>query len=117
MEPLNLVKLYRLQIGKGEGLDVSRKSGTGLGLCFAPPWSWIVESKAGAMPWDRYRYLYQGLLSEMPIEKVQELYAYGVECGFELGLLCYCKSGYHCHANLLIEWLVKSWPDWFEVKL
>jgi len=113
-----LVQLWRAQLGSAEGLDVSRKSGGPLGLHFAPTWDLVMAGKRGQIDWCEFSRLYTRQLdSTVNAEDVLRLYREGVVRGGKLCLLCYCKAGKNCHTLVLIEWLVKHYPEHFEVKV
>ena len=76
------VRLARAQLTRGEagpgGIDVTRKSGRGLGLLFAPTWDMIMQHKRGCITDEEYTRRYLVILGKVPREAVDKLYQYGL---------------------------------------
>ena len=89
-------------------LDVTAKSGTGIGKVFAPTWAMVKGVKSGAKPIADYSTCYRGIyLAARESGAVRQLFDLIENCD-ELILLCYCSEGYFCHTLLLKEWLIKD---------
>lgn len=97
------------------GLDVTRKTGTGLGANFAPTWEMIMGHKSGAIDDATYSERYFEILDALPESIFQELHRYGLEQGGRLVLQCYCASGKFCHTILLIQYLRSRYQELFRV--
>lgn len=102
--------------GDGEGLDVTRKTGAGLGLVFAPPWELVEAHKHGRMTDEEYTWRYQAILRAIPDERFHEAWRLGMDhFNGRLVLLCYCKDGKFCHTYLLINHILERFPDLFSI--
>lgn len=102
--------------GDGGGLDVTRKSGVGLGLVFAPPWELVTAHKQGSMTDEDYTSRYMAQLQAIPDEKYHEAWRLAVQhFDGRLVLRCYCKDGKFCHTYLLIEHMLERFPDLFSI--
>jgi hypothetical protein len=102
--------------GDGAGLDVTRKTGKGLGLAFAPPWDMVEAHKHGRMSDEDYTLRYQSQLEGIHDERYHELWRLAMDhFAGRLVLRCYCKDGVFCHTYLLINHLLKRFPDLFSI--
>jgi hypothetical protein len=111
-----LVKISRAPLwrGDGGGLDVTRKTGRGLGLVFAPPWNMVEAHKHGRMTDERYTELYLEQLRRIPDERYHELWQLAVvHFNARLVLRCYCKDGAFCHTYLMIDHMLERFPALF----
>lgn len=95
------------------GLDVTRKTGVGLGAKFAPTWEMIMGHKSGAIDDAEYAERYFEILDMLPEQAFEDLHQYGLEQGGRLVLQCYCASGKFCHTILLIQYLRQKHGDKF----
>jgi DNA polymerase III epsilon subunit-like protein len=107
------VTLKRGQVGKSDGVDVTVKSATGLGVAFAPTWEMVSGHKGGTMGDIEYKHLYTEILETAGDKAFQKLWEAGTSNGSKLTVLCYCPSGKFCHTHLLVEHAVKRYPQWF----
>jgi uncharacterized protein YeaO (DUF488 family) len=109
---MKTVTVDRAQIGKKAGLDVTVKSGSGIGKAFAPTWDMVMGYRNGPISSHQYTEQYNAILESVPIEVWRRLYLHGKKSG-GLTFLCYCKDGDFCHTNLLIQYLVDDPYDLF----
>ena len=106
---LRLPKLSESELNPGTVvLDVTVKSGVGIGKLFAPTWQMVMGVKSGEMPLAayaaRYRDIYLAARASGAVGRLFEL-TQGCE---ELMLLCFCPDGRFCHTLLLRSYLVKA---------
>ena len=97
------VQTARVSYRGEHGLDITRKSGTELGLVFAPSWDILRPAldhrkaleklDAAALTAGQNAYLRDRLAEPMWRERVV--------------LLCYCRDRDRCHRRLVAEMLVK----------
>jgi len=110
--------LSRGQIGQVRGLDITVKSGRGRALEFAPTWEmvWGYQDKTMSVP--QYAMIYRTMLGRLPIDAWRWLTSEAV--AGELRVLCYCPdtnfdgSPKFCHTNLLIAYMLRRWPQFFQ---
>lgn len=107
--------LYTGQIrypGK-DRLDITIKSGSGIGKIFAPTWEMVMGVKNGTMSNEEYTAKYYWLLADRWNTHSKEILEF-VETvkTFPVTIVCYCKKGDFCHRHLLVAWLVHN----FEVQ-
>lgn len=90
-------------------LDTTVKSGTGLGVVFAPTWDMVMAWKHGVVGWEVYRERYTALMRQRYAQH-PEAFLEVLHCQ-RLILCCYCKDTHttirHCHRYLLVEILEK----------
>ncbi len=90
-------------------LDITAKSGKGLGAFFAPPWKLVMASKRGEITWEEYTERYRALLWERYRDNPQ-IFRTLLNTKNPV-LCCYCKDTHtttrHCHRYLLLDF-VKS---------
>jgi uncharacterized protein YeaO (DUF488 family) len=97
--------LYTAQISKYNGpdaFDITVKSGD---RTFAPTWDLVQAWKSGKIDWETYAQRYRQLMLESYRQHPSawyELLHRGI-----VTLLCYCRSGEHCHRYLLADFLRK----------
>lgn len=115
------VRVARAQLKSGEtspgGVDVTRKSGRGLGLLFAPTWDMVMQHKKGCMTDEEYTERYLALLEKVPREAIDKLHQHGLWNGGLLVLYCYCRDGLFCHTYLLLSFLTSRFPALFTLNL
>ena len=90
-------------------LNTTVKSGTGLGVVFAPTWKMVMQSKHDEITWDYYRSQYTALMRQRyQVNPAAFLEALNSN---ELIVCCYCKDTHattkHCHRYILVEILEK----------
>jgi hypothetical protein len=97
------VRLCEARVGEPGALDVTVKSATGWARAFAPSWDmvWAVKRDPANQPW--YRYHYDRILDQVPLDTWRALYRQGRAQGGALKLACYCRHGAFCHRQLLIR--------------
>jgi uncharacterized protein YeaO (DUF488 family) len=86
-------------------LDVTVKSGRGLGRELAPTWSMVGKFKRGEISFREYEAMYLERLRKLWVSKrwvFRQLFRMG-----RVTFVCYCRSDEHCHRRLLREALVK----------
>jgi hypothetical protein len=90
-------------------LNVTVKSGIGLGAVFAPTWDMVMQSKRGDIPWQEYCRRYTDLMRKRYQAKPAAFL--DVLSRPEIILCCYCKdtstTTRHCHRYLLVDILEK----------
>lgn len=99
---------YQGRVGQ-RVLNTTVKSGTGLGVVFAPTWKMVMQSKQEKITWDEYREQYTALMRQRyqanPSAFLEAL------SSDELIVCCYCKDTHtttqHCHRYLLVDILEK----------
>ena len=110
------IQLSRSPIWKKlPGLDITVKSGKTLGKSFAPTWSMVLNHKKGEMTDQEYTDLYLEILDKIDEQIYEKLYQYGTDNN-GINFLCYCRDGIFCHTYLLIDYLIKKFPDKYERK-
>ncbi|MDX2139460.1 MAG: hypothetical protein SF123_15355 [Chloroflexota bacterium] len=99
---------YRSHVGQCV-LNMTVKSGTGLGAMFAPTWKMVMASKHNTISWQSYIEEYTALMRQ----RYQAHPAAFLEAlnSAELIVCCYCKDTHattkHCHRYVLVEILEK----------
>src|SRR5688572_5002496 len=86
-------------------LDTTAKSGSGLGMTFAPTWALVVPSKRGQITWEQYTEGFYKLMRERYQENKA---AFDEVLGSDKTVVfcCYCNDVYdnhHCHRFLLVD--------------
>ena len=111
----NKVRLDRAPIRKNgkPGLDITVKSATGIARFFAPTWDMVRSHKSGQINDDVYTILYEERLDRLSDEVLDWLYGEGWANGGQLTLLCFCPDDKFCHTKVLIDYLVRRFPDRF----
>ena len=80
-------------------LDITVKSGAGVGRVFAPTWEMVIGYKLGGLDARRYVEQYRSLLKErVPrnLDKIRKFLARHPK----ITLLCYCPEGSFCHRHI-----------------
>jgi len=112
-----MIRLTRAAINRTDnGLDVTRKSGEGLGLVFAPTWDMIRAHKTNTISDGTYTKKYLEILAGIPEDLYAELYRFGAlstQPSGVLTFLCYCRDGKFCHTYLLMNYLIERFPNHF----
>jgi hypothetical protein len=114
------VRLARAQLKHGDGpggIDITRKSGKGLGLLFAPTWDMVMQHKKGCITDEEYTRRYLVQLEKIPAEAFTKLHQHGLWNGGLLVLYCYCPDRTFCHTYLLMSYLASHWGDSFTLNL
>ena len=113
------VRLDRAPLRKNgrPGLDITVKSAIGIARFFAPTWDMVRSHKSGLINDDIYTMLYEARLDRLSDEVIDWIYSEGCANGGELTLLCYCQDNKFCHTHVLMEYLVRQFPDCFVRKL
>lgn len=104
---LKLPKLSETEPNTGTVvLDVTVKSGVGVGRLFAPTWQMVNGVKSGEMPVASYAARYRDVyLAARASGAARRLFDLTRGCD-ELILLCFCPDGRFCHTLLLREYLL-----------
>lgn len=94
-------------------IDITVKSGSGIGKIFAPTWDMVMGVKNGTLSNEEYTATYYQLLTDRWNTHSKEILEF-VEMvkTFPVTIVCYCQKGSFCHRYLLKEWLVYN----FKVK-
>lgn len=101
--------LTRAQIRRGvEGIDTTVKSAHGIWRAFAPRWDMVMGYKNGTLSEAQYTAQYHEILARVPCAVWQAL-----ENGERQTLLCYCRDGWFCHTQLIIDYAVRQFPERF----
>lgn len=95
------------------GVDTTVKSAKGFWKRVAPTWSMVMDHKKTGND-QAYIALYASILNQGGIELARQIYREGKRSGGSLTFLCYCANGKFCHTHLLIDWLVKNYPEGFQ---
>jgi len=114
------VRLARAQLKHGDGpggIDVTRKTGKGLGLLFAPTWDMVMQHKKGCITDEEYVRRYLAILEKIPREVIDKLHNHGLWNGGLLILYCYCPDQSFCHTYLLLSFLASRFSDLFTLNL
>lgn len=106
-----MLKVYTIAIsnkgklndcGRRNFLDITVKSGQGLGKMFAPKWDWVMGYKEGRYSEYDYTKFYREMLDKIPYPAWEPLLDRNL-----VVLGCYCKAGDFCHRVLLAKYLVE----------
>ena len=86
-------------------LNTTVKSGSGLGVVFAPTWDLVLASKSGTLSWQQYT---EGYVRLMRLRYLDNQAAFERILNSEqvVVLTCYCNDCYenhHCHRYLLVD--------------
>ena len=109
-----MCKIATAQIGykpveNQQAIDITVKTGTGLGRVFAPTWELVSLSKKKQIPWKDYITGYTGLMRhQYVINQKAFLELLSIP---EPVICCYCndtsRTTKHCHRYVLIDILQK----------
>lgn len=102
--------IYTAQIGRIQHpyLDITVKSGVGLGRLLAPTWDMVLGVKRGTLSEARYSETYLELLRHRYRQNRSEfIRILTPEDTESLNLACYCKPHTFCHRYLAVEVLEK----------
>ena len=93
-------------------IDVTVKSGSGLGKAMAPTWAMVMGHKQGKITDAEYTAQYIPIMRRalMDGKWLNELLGLNVK---NVCFLCYCRDGKFCHSHLLIDHLLAEYPDLF----
>lgn len=109
-----MIKLNRAQMrySKSDRLDITAKSAEGWVKNLAPTWGLVWGHKNGALTDEQYTesYLHGIDLVGLPLD---ELLKFGHIHG-SITFVCYCPDGKFCHTHLLIDHLLKEYPEVFK---
>ena len=112
-----MIQLSRAKIGHYDGrdaLNVTQKSGTGLGRLFAPGWNMVMGHKNGTISDTSYTKLYRCVYDDAFRQTPGLLAALQKHAaGEHITFTCYCKDGDFCHTHLLMRWLINDFPRAF----
>lgn len=114
------IHLSRRQIGKSSEvldceLDVTAKSGMGLGAVFAPSWALVKAKAEGTLSEEEYEVEYFAHLRQISPKHYAALMQFGAMHGNRICFLCYCRDGTFCHTYLLIAYLTSEFPNHFSI--
>jgi len=99
------VKTGRVSFKGEHGLDITVKSGAGLGKLLAPTWDLVLGVKGGTISEEEYTRVYLALLRERYRGRKEQFLE--VLRRDEVVLLCYCRKGWFCHRHIAVEVLEK----------
>lgn len=110
---MDKIKLNRAQIrysGK-DRLDITIKSASGWALRLAPTWNMVWSHKQGTISNEEYRQRYFAILDriEFPLKELLDFGKDGT-----ITFVCYCSDGKFCHTYLLIDYLISTYPEYFD---
>jgi uncharacterized protein YeaO (DUF488 family) len=88
-----------------DGLDITVKSGKGIGKLFAPTWDMVMGVKQGRITEAEYTERFLNLLRER--YRQDERAFVEVLKREQIVLLCYCRAGAFCHRHLVVDVLEK----------
>jgi len=100
-----VVRSARVWYRGEDRIDVTVKSGTGIGKYLAPSWEMVREFKRGRLSWEGYERMY--------LERLRDVWRFRRWVFRRLFLMgrvtfvCYCQSDERCHRRLLREVLKK----------
>ena len=87
-------------------LNITVKSGTGVGRLFAPTWPMVMGWKRGDLDEEGYTDLFVPHMRES-YRRHQNEWHQLLQNHEKIALLCYCKKGAFCHRHLVKEMLRK----------
>ena len=100
------IRSCRINVYKGsDKLDITVKSGRGIGKELAPSWELVRGFKRGEISWNEYEAGYLEMLRKVWVEKrwvFRRLFRMG-----RATFVCYCRDDRFCHRRLLREVVVK----------
>jgi len=114
------VKLRRAPMWRKDSvpnpLDVTVKGAKGKWKPLAPTWSMVMGHKRGTLSNRQYTSSYLAKLENDTLYEGTALYLWhhGRENEGEITFICFCADKKFCHTHLLINWLCRIWPQWFE---
>lgn len=88
-----------------DGLDITVKSGKGIGKLFAPTWDMVMGVKQRRITVAEYTERFLNLLRER--YRQDEAAFIDVLKWEQVVLLCYCRPGEFCHRHLVVNVLEK----------
>lgn len=86
-------------------LDTTIKSGSGLGVTFAPTWDLVLAFKSGTLSWQQYTEGYVRLMRLRYLDN-QVAFEQILNSKQVVVFTCYCNDCYenhHCHRYLLVD--------------
>lgn len=95
----------RVSYSGKDGLDITVKSGKGIGTVFAPTWDMVMGVKQGRITEAEYTEQFLNLLRER--YRRDEAAFTEVLNREQIVLLCYCRAGVFCHRHLVVDVLEK----------
>lgn len=95
----------RVSYNGADGLDITVKSGKGIGKRFAPTWDMVMGVKQGRITEAKYTDRFLSLLRER--YRQNEAAFVEVLKRERVVLLCYCRAGAFCHRHLVVDVLEK----------
>lgn len=99
------------EAAKGRVLNITRGSGKGYGLAFAPSWEIVRGLKSGAITEEQYRDRY---IQEMRVSWTQNQAAWQWLLNqSSVILVCYCGADSFCHRKVLAELLVEHFGAFY----
>ena len=96
---------------KGRVLNITRGSGKGYGLAFAPSWSLVRELKNGDITEEQYRRRYTEEMATSYREN-WEVWQWLLSQRSVI-LVCYCGAKQFCHRKVLAELLVEHFGAFY----
>jgi len=95
----------RVSYDGADGLDITVKSGIGIGKVFAPTWDMVMGVKQGRITEAEYTEQFLNLLRER--YRQNEAAFAEVLKRERVVLLCYCRARAFCHRHLVVDVLEK----------
>ena len=100
------IRSCMINVYKGsDKLDITVKSGRGIGRELAPTWELVRGFKQEKLSWEEYETAYLSMLRKVWVEKrwvFRRLFRMS-----RVTFVCYCRDDRFCHRRLLREVLVK----------
>lgn len=100
-----VVYTSRINYAGNSRLDITVKSGTGLGSVLAPTWDMVMGLKRGTLTETQYTGQYLALTRERFANNRAPFYQ--ILAMPEVVLCCFCQSGAFCHRHLAVDILEK----------
>jgi uncharacterized protein (DUF488 family) len=101
--------IYTARVGHKDStktvLDTTVKSGSGLGLIFAPTWEIVMGVKQGRITQQQYTDAYLEMLRER-YRASQETFL-AILAQDQVVVTCYCRAGAFCHRHIVVDVLEK----------
>jgi len=116
-----VVKTGRVGHRYADGLDVTMKSGAGIGVLLAPTKAIVYGYKAGQGDQRKYKPLNEAQYTEQYLELLRERFIENDEAFHQLvqresiTLQCYCGKGEFCHRRILAEYVLPKLAAYYGI--
>ena len=120
-----VVKTGRVGHRYADGLDVTMKSGTGIGVLLAPTKAMVYGYKSGVGDQrfaGKYAALSEAEYTEQYLELLRERFIENDEAFYQLvqrksvTLQCYCGRGKFCHRRILAEYVLPKLAAYYGIE-